>query len=98
MVSLVSIAASHAGEVSRVLKTTISTPLNQLGEVYHTVLLKVAHAHPHGMVNQGKLVAGHANEATRAQNHTILRGWYQASRMDNGRNNRRRYCHRSSMT
>ena len=34
--------------------------------------LKVAHAHPHGMANQGKLAAGHANEASLARNHTIL--------------------------
>ena len=88
MVSLVSIAASHAGEVSRVLRTTINTPLNQLGEVYHTVLLKVVHAHPHGMVNQGKRAADHANEASPARNHTILPGCYRASLMV-GRSNRR---------
>ena len=74
MVSLVSIAASHAGEVSRVLKTTIDTPLNQLEGMYHTVQLRVAHAHPLGMDNQEKLAAGHANEANSAQNPTILSG------------------------
>ena len=74
MVSLVNIAVSRAGEVSRVLRTTISTPLNQLGGVYHTVLLKVAHAHPLGMVNQEKPAADHANEASPARNHTILQG------------------------
>ena len=74
MVSLVSIAALRAGKVSRVLRTITDTPLSQLERVYHTVQLQVAHAHPHGMVNQGKLAAGHANEANHAQNPTILTG------------------------
>ena len=74
MVSLVSIAASRAGEVNRVLRTITDTLLNQLEGVCHTVRLQVAHAHPHGMVNQGKLAAGHANEANHAQNPTILTG------------------------
>ena len=74
MVSLVSIAASHAGEVSRALRITTDTPLSQLEGMHHTVRLKVAHAHPHGMVNQGKRDAGLVNEASPARNHTILRG------------------------
>ena len=49
MVSLVSIAASRAGKVSRVLRTTIDTPRSQLEGMYHAVQLRVAHAHPHGM-------------------------------------------------
>ena len=74
MVSLVSIAASHAGEVSPALRIITGTPPNQFGEVYHTVLLKVAHAHPHGMANQGKHAADPANEASPARNLTILQG------------------------
>ena len=74
MVSLVSIAASHAGELNPALRIITSTPPNQLGEVYHTVLLQVAHAHPHGMANQGKRAAGLVNEESPARSHAILRG------------------------
>ena len=74
MVSLANIAVIHAGEASLVLTTITDIPPSRPGEMYHTVLLQVAHAHPHGMANQGKLAAGHANEASLARNHTIRRG------------------------
>ena len=74
MVSLASIAVTRAGEVSLVLRTITSIPPNRLGEMYHTVLLQVAHAHPHGMANQGERAAGLVNEESPARNHTILRG------------------------
>ena len=74
MVSRVNIAASHACEVNHAMRIITSTPPDQLEEMYHTVLLKVAHAHPHGMANQGKHAADPANEASPARNLTILRG------------------------
>ena len=74
MVSLANIAVIHADEASLVLTTITSIPPNRLGEMYHTVLLQVAHAHPHGMANQGKRAAGPVNEASPARSHTILQG------------------------
>ena len=73
MVSLVSIAASHAGEVSRVLKITINTPLSQLGGA-RTVRLKVARVHRLSLGNQGKPAAERANEAHPAPITTIPKG------------------------
>ena len=74
MVSLASIAVTRAGAVSLVLRIITSIPPNRLGEMYHTVLLQVAHAHPHGMASQGKHAAGPVNEAGPVRNHTILPG------------------------
>ena len=67
MVSQVSNAASHAGEVSRVLPITTNTPLSQSGELCRVVRLRVARVHRHSMGNQGKLAAGHAKEPVHVQ-------------------------------
>jgi hypothetical protein len=74
MVSLENIVVTHAGEASLVLTTITDIPPSRPGEMYHTVLLQVAHAHPHGMASQGKHAAGPVNEASPVRNHTILPG------------------------
>ena len=74
MVSLANIAVIHADEASLVLTTITDIPPSRPGEMYHTVLLQVAHAHPHGIASQGKRAAGPVNEASPVRNHTILPG------------------------
>ena len=96
MVSLENIVVTHAGEASLVLTTITDIPPSRPGEMYHTVLLQVAHAHPHGMASQGKRATGPVNEASPARSLTILQGQYRASLRGSGRNNRR--CQKGSLT